>query len=76
MVKNEGEPGGGPFWVKSATGTISLQVVESSQIDLQDSEKKSIVDQSTHFNPVDLICSIKDYQGNKFNLLDFVDHVT
>ena len=76
MVKNEGEPGGGPFWVKSATGTISLQVVESSQIDLQDSEKKSIVDQSTHFNPVDLICSIKDYQGNKFNLLDFVDPVT
>jgi len=76
MVKNEGEPGGGPFWVKSATGTISLQVVESSQIDLKNPEKRSIVNQSTHFNPVDLICSIKDYQGNKFNLLDFVDPVT
>ena len=76
MVKNEGEPGGGPFWVKSATGTISLQIVESSQIDMNNSDKKSIVDQSTHFNPVDLICSTKDYKGNKFNLLDFVDPVT
>ncbi len=76
MVKNEGEPGGGPFWVKSGTGTISLQIVESSQIDLNDPEKKSIVDRSTHFNPVDLICSIKDYKGKKFNLLDFVDPVT
>ncbi len=76
MVKNEGEPGGGPFWVKSTTGTISLQVVEGSQIDLKDPEKKSIVDRSTHFNPVDLICSIKDYKGNKFNLLDFVDPAT
>lgn len=76
MVKNEGEPGGGPFWVKSATGTISLQIVESSQIDLNDPEKKAIVARSTHFNPVDLVCSIKDYKGNKFNLLDFVDPVT
>jgi hypothetical protein len=76
MVKNEGEPGGGPFWVKSQTGTISLQIVESSQIDLKDEEKKAIVAQSTHFNPVDLVCSTKDYKGNKFNLLDFVDPVT
>ena len=76
MVKNEGEPGGGPFWVKSQTGTISLQIVESSQIDMKDEEKKAIVAQSTHFNPVDLVCSIKDYKGNKFNLLDFVDPVT
>ncbi len=76
MVKNEGEPGGGPFWVKSTTGTINLQVVESSQIDMQDDNKKVIVAQSTHFNPVDLVCSIKDYKENKFNLLDFVDPVT
>jgi len=76
MVKNEGEPGGGPFWVKSATGIINLQIVESSQIDLNNPEKKAIVDKSTHFNPVDLVCSIKDYKGNKFNLLDFVDPVT
>ena len=76
MVKNEGEPGGGPFWVKSQTGTISLQVVESSQIDLKDEEKKTIVAQSTHFNPVDLVCSTKDYKGNKFNLLEFVDPIT
>jgi len=76
MVKNEGEPGGGPFWVKSQTGTISLQIVESSQIDMNDEEKKTIVAQSTHFNPVDLVCSTKDYKGNKFNLLEFVDPVT
>ena len=76
MVKNEGEPGGGPFWVKSQTGTISLQIVESSQIDLNDEGKKAIVAQSTHFNPVDLVCSTKDYKGNKFDLLDFVDPVT
>ena len=76
MVKNEGEPGGGPFWVKSQTGTISLQVVESSQIDLNNDEKKALVAQSTHFNPVDLVCLTKDYKGNKFNLLDFVDPVT
>ncbi|NPA38001.1 MAG: DUF4301 family protein [Chlorobi bacterium] len=76
MVKNQGEPGGGPFWVKSQTGTISLQIVESSQIDMDDEEKKEIVAKSTHFNPVDLVCSIKDYRGNKFNLLEFVDPVT
>ncbi len=76
MVKNEGEPGGGPFWVKSQTGTVSLQIVESSQIDMNDEEKRAIVAQSTHFNPVDLVCSTKDYKGNKFNLLDFVDPVT
>ena len=76
MVKNEGEPGGGPFWVRSQAGTISLQIVESSQIDLNDEEKKAIVAQSTHFNPVDLVCSTKDYKGNKFDLLDFIDPVT
>jgi len=76
MVKNVGEPGGGPFWAENADGSISLQVVESAQIDLKDPEQKEIFDEATHFNPVDLICTLKDYQGNKFNLLDFRDPKT
>ena len=76
MVKNEGEPGGGPFYVRSESGEISLQIVESSQIDLDDPQKAALVDQSTHFNPVDLVCGIRDYQGNKFNLPQYVDHNT
>ena len=76
MVKNVGEPGGGPFWAENADGSISLQVVESAQIDLKDPEQKEIFDEATHFNPVDLICTMKDYQGNKFNLLEFRDPKT
>jgi hypothetical protein len=76
MVKNEGEPGGGPFYVRSESGEISLQIVESSQINLDDPEKAALVDQSTHFNPVDLVCGIRDYKGNKFNLTQYVDHNT
>jgi hypothetical protein len=72
MVKNEGEPGGGPFWVKKIKG-VSLQIVESSQINLSDPIQKSIFNQSTHFNPVDLICGVKDYKGQKFDLLKYVD---
>ena len=70
MVKNEGEPGGGPFYVRSESGEITLQIVESSQIDLNDPEKAELVQQSTHFNPVDLVCSTRDFKGNKFNLTD------
>ena len=76
MVKNSGEPGGGPFWAQSSDGKISLQIVEKNQIDLTDEKQVEILNQSTHFNPVDIICSIKDYKGNKFNLKDFVDHET
>ncbi len=76
MVKNAGEPGGGPFWATNPDGSISLQIVESSQIDLKNPEKNTIVNQSTHFNPVDLVCSVKDPTGNKFNLLNFVDNET
>ena len=76
MVKNEGEPGGGPFWVTDSAGHTTLQVVESSQIDLEDTEQKKIVDQATHFNPVDLVCSLKDHKGHKFNLKEFVDPQT
>jgi nicotinamide riboside kinase len=73
MVKNEGEPGGGPFWIESPSGEISLQIIESAQIDMDNPEQKSIVQNATHFNPVDLVCGIRDYKGNKYNLLDFVD---
>ena len=76
MVKNEGEPGGGPFWVKDESGQISLQIVESAQINKKDKLQKEILKNATHFNPVDLVCGIKDYKGNKFNLEQFVDHKT
>jgi len=76
MVKNEGEPGGGPFWVKGKRGRVSLQIVESSQIDLDNKIQSHIFSQSTHFNPVDLVCGLKDYKGNKFNLTEFVDPTT
>jgi Domain of unknown function (DUF4301) len=73
MVKNEGEPGGGPFWVTENAGNLSLQVVESAQINSNDSNQKKIFASSTHFSPVDFVCGVKDYQGNNFNLHNFVD---
>ena len=76
MVKNQGEPGGGPFWAENANGTVSLQIVESSQIDLKNPRTKAIFDQATHFNPVDLVCSTKDHKGTKFNLHKFRDSET
>ena len=76
MVRNEGEPGGGPFYVRSESGEVSLQIVESSQIDLEDPQKAELLSQSTHFNPVDLVCSLRDYKGDKFNLTAFVDDNT
>jgi hypothetical protein len=76
MVKNEGEPGGGPFWVEDAEGVCSLQIVESSQIDKANDEQRNILEHATHFNPVDLVCAIKDYKGHKFNLPDYVDPET
>ncbi|MDO5978483.1 DUF4301 family protein [Flavivirga spongiicola] len=73
MVKNEGEPGGGPFWVKDESGDISLQVVEFAQINIQDETQQEIVKNATHFNPTDLVCGVKNYKGEKFNLKEFVD---
>ncbi|VXB20068.1 NAD metabolism ATPase/kinase (fragment) [Flavobacterium sp. 9AF] len=73
MVKNEGEPGGGPFWVKNENGIISLQIIESNQIDFLNEKQVEIFKKSTHFNPVDLVCGIKNYKGLKFNLLEYVD---
>jgi hypothetical protein len=76
MVKNEGEPGGGPFWVLDDHGNSSLQIVESSQINLSDPLQKEIMNKSTHFNPVDLVCSVRNRKGGKYNLLDFTDPAT
>ncbi|MEM9680259.1 MAG: DUF4301 family protein [Bacteroidota bacterium] len=73
IVKNEGEPGGGPFWVKNESGNISLQIVESAQINTKDKNQKSILRNATHFNPVDLVCGVRDYKGNKFDLSKYVD---
>lgn len=76
MVKNQGEPGGGPFWAKNEDGTISLQIVESSQIDMNDPEQKRVAGESSHFNPVDLICAVNNYKGKKFDLMQFRDPET
>ena len=76
MVKNEGEPGGGPFWAKNSDGTVSLQVVESSQIDPNSVQQQNMAKHATHFNPVDLVCAVKNYKGEKFNLTEFTDPAT
>ncbi len=76
MVKNVGAPGGGPFLAYNPDGTVSLQILESSQIDMKDPEKKAMFEKGTHFNPVDLVCAVRDYQGNKFDLLKHVDKAT
>ena len=76
MVKNEGEPGGGPFWVTHKNGDISLQIVESSQIDHDNYQQSKIANEATHFNPVDVVCSKKDYKGENFDLPEYVDEET
>jgi len=76
MVRNVGEPGGGPFLAYNSDGTISPQILESSQIDMSDADKKEMFLKGTHFNPVDLVCGIKDYRGYHFNLKEYVDHNT
>lgn len=78
MVKNEGEPGGGPFRVENRlnAGQSSLQIVEESQIDKKDPQQAAVWSSSTHFNPVDLVCGLNDYRGRKFNLAEFVDNET
>lgn len=73
VVRNQGEPGGGPFWVRGVDGTLSKQIVESSQVNMNDPSQKSVWESSTHFNPVDLVCSVRDYQGNAFDLNQYID---
>ncbi len=76
MVKNEGEPGGGPFWVIDEQGHITKQIVEKNQIDTSDANQSKCLMQSTHFNPVDIACSIKDHNGKSYPLEKFVDKST
>ena len=75
MVRNTGEPGGGPFWVRNAEGT-SAQIVEASQIDLNDSEQRERLETSTHFNPVDLVCAPRAHDGSLHDLRQFIDQDT
>ena len=74
MVKNEGEPGGGPFWIVDQNGGLSLQIVESAQMDLSNPQQAGLAQNATHFNPVDIIGGVKNYKGEKYDLLEFVDH--
>jgi len=76
MVKNEGEPGGGPFWSTNSDGTVSLQIVESAQIDKENESQVEIMKGATHFNPVDLVCAPRDRHGKKWDLLEFRDEKT
>ena len=76
VVKNVGEPGGGPFLAYNDDGTYSLQILESSQIDKKNETYMKYFTEGTHFNPVDLVCAVKDYKGQPFNLPDFVDRKT
>ncbi len=76
MVKNEGEPGGGPYWVRNSNDEISLQIVESSQIDHKNEKQEAIFQSATHFNPVDLVCATHDFKGEPFDLNDYIDYNT
>jgi hypothetical protein len=72
MVKNEGEPGGGPFWVRDSKGSISLQIVETSQVDLTNANQVKILANATHFNPVDLVCGLRNHKNERFDLNRFI----
>ena len=76
MVRNQGEPGGGPFLTVNSDGTISLQILESSQIDLKNPAMKKLYEQGTYFNPVDLVCALRNYKGEKFDLTRYIDKNT
>lgn len=73
MVKNEGEPGGGPFWVHGTDG-VRLQIVEAAQFDKNDPEQLAHLQNATHFNPVDIVCGLTDYTRAQYALTDFIDH--
>ncbi|MCO6429265.1 MAG: DUF4301 family protein [Deltaproteobacteria bacterium] len=73
VVPNTGEPGGGPFWVQSEEGYMAPQIVESAQLDLQDDEQRKRFENSTHFNPVDIVCAVRDHNGRPFDLHAYID---
>jgi len=74
VVANTGEPGGGPFWVRDREGVVLPQIVETAQIDPHDSEQQAVLTRSTHFNPVDLVCGLRDAEGRPHDLRRFIDH--
>ena len=74
VVENQGEPGGAPFWVQEADGSLSLQIVEKAQADLSDPEQQAVWETATHFNPVDLVCALRDDQGVPYDLSRYVNH--
>jgi uncharacterized protein DUF4301 len=74
MVPNVKEPGGGPFWVEDEKGNLSIQIIETSQIDPADHQQQVILNNLTHFNPVDIVCGLKDVQGKSFDLSKHIDH--
>ena len=73
VVPNTGEPGGGPFWVHAADGEVRAQIVETAQVDPDDTAQREILSSSTHFNPVDLVCAIRDVEGRPFDLSEYID---
>jgi len=73
VVKNVGEPGGGPFWVEDESGSLSIQIVEEIQVDPNSESQRSLWKAATHFNPVDLVCGVRDYTSQKFDLKQFVN---
>src|SRR5690625_1612431 len=72
MVKNEGDPGGGPFWIEDQNGELTLQIIEGAQINQKCPQTQKVLSEMTHFNPVDIVCGVKNYKGEKFDLMDFV----
>jgi len=76
MVRNTGEPGGGPFWVRHPDGSLRPQIVETAQVDLSQSAQRKILESATHFNPVDIACALRNPDGQPYQLLDFVDSST
>lgn len=76
MVRNEGEPGGGPFFMEDTHGITALQIVESSQVNMDDADQKALFREASHFNPVDIVCSTRDRLGNRYPLENFVDAET
>ncbi len=74
MVVNSGEPGGGPFWVRGQDGRLTRQIVEGAQIDQDDPEQAEILSSSTHFNPVDMACAVRDWRGQPHALHRYIDH--
>ncbi len=76
MVKNQGEPGGGPFCIRNRDGALSMQIVEKAQIDTKKEDQRNYLESSTHFNPVDIVCSTRNFKNEPFDLTDFIDKST